>query len=136
MSAKEDMKPYVVETVSICEETRIKFSSASGIYLGTTLNSTCFKSEYNRVFPLKRPLDRRFAPISVWNSSNWTSTSQWAVFFIFSATAYTYYHGHVKTESTTKQMIHKKYSASIMLLIMLLQIYKANPQWHWDVRRK
>lgn len=62
---EEDIEPYVVETVSICEETRIKFSSASGKYLGVTLNSTCFKSEYKRVFPLKRPLDRRFAPISV-----------------------------------------------------------------------
>ena len=62
---EEGIEPYVVETVSICEETRIKFSSASGKYLGVTLNSTCFKSEYKRVFPLKRPPDRRFAPISV-----------------------------------------------------------------------
>jgi len=118
--AKENMRPYVVETVSICEETRIKFSSASGIYLGTTLSSTCFKSEYKRVFPLKRPLDRRFAPISVWNSSNWTSTSHWAVVFIFSATAYTYYHGHVKMDRTIKQNFPQKFLVSVMFVIMLL----------------
>lgn len=88
---REKIEPYVVETVSIWEETRIKFSSASGKYLGTILSITCLRSEYKSVFPLKRPPAIQFAPISVWNSSSWTSTSQWAVFFIFSATAYTYY---------------------------------------------
>lgn len=88
---REKTEPYVVETVSIWEETRIKFSSASGKYLGTNLRITCLRSEYKIVFPLKRPPAKRFAPMSVWNSSSWTSTSQWAVFFIFSASAYTYY---------------------------------------------